>query len=692
MSDLTPADWARFYVDHGFELVEVKPNSKIPRKRDWPNCTTAPDHWEKNPDSNIGAKLGDSGIVSLDLDDLDATRGLFADFGIDLDALIAKAPTIQGQPGRLRVLFRATDTRLSRVALAWPSKDGELDANGKLNTPTVFELRGGHGYQDVLPPSRHPEGHVYQWLPGKALGELALPDLPPILSELWAGWAKWKPELERACPWAAKVEPKPATDTQRKQNSDVIGKWNQSHDIESILLAHGYEPKGKDRFLAPGSSSGLPGVKILDSGRVYSHHGSDPLGDGYAHDCFDVFRLLEHGGDFKAAVRDAASRLGLRRSEPPPANYEQDEHEPILVSLDNLGSIQPKPPAYLINPIIPRGHLTLLGGHGEAGKSQLKLTLGCHVAVGKPWAGLEVARGKVVVVSMEDPADIFLYRLKKIVREYAIDPVKLAANMTMIDASESGPLATEINDFGNKRLRFTPFAEKIRLLAQGADLLIIDGASDAYAADANSLVMVKQFLKTLISWVRGHGGAVLLLAHIDKSGARNGTAGNSYLGSVSWHNTPRSRLALVKDERVADTVHLKHEKLNLAKKLPEPITLQWNDDGVMVPVTTEVSAMVAKWAESTHDEDVYAAIKAALAAGVTIPTALTGAHTAWHMLLPFPELPTNLKTSGRGKKTVDAAMIRLQRAGRIRKETIKVNYKPRDRWVLADGTPQDEDA
>ena len=376
----------------------------------------------------------------------------------------------------------------------------------------------------------------------------------------------------------------------------------------------------------------------------------------------------------------------------PPANYEQDEHEPILVSLDNLGSIQPKPPAYLINPIIPRGHLTLLGGHGEAGKSQLKLTLGCHVAVGKPWAGLEVARGKVVVVSMEDPADIFLYRLKKIVREYAIDPVKLAANMTMIDASESGPLATEINDFGNKRLRFTPFAEKIRLLAQGADLLIIDGASDAYAADANSLVMVKQFLKTIISWVRGHGGAVLLLAHIDKSGARNGTAGNSYLGSVSWHNTPRSRLALVKDERVADTVHLKHEKLNLAKKLPEPITLQWNDDGVMVPVTTEVSAMVAKWAESTHDEDVYAAIKAALAAGVTIPTALTGAHTAWHMLLPFPELPTNLKTSGRGKKTVDAAMIRLQRAGRIRKETIKVNYKPRDRWVLADGTPQDEDA
>lgn len=403
MSDLTAADWARLYLDHGFELVEVKPGTKIPRKTEWQNITTAPEHWERRPDDNIGVKLGESRLASLDLDDLDASRALFADFGIDLDALIAKAPTLQGNPSRLRVLFRATDQRLRKVALAWPSKTGELDANGKLKTPTVFELRGGHGSQDVLPPSRHPEGHVYQWLPGKALGEVDLPELPPVLSELWAGWAKWKPELERACPWAQRVEPKPASDMQRKENGDVIGAWNSAHDIASILLAHNYVPKGKDRFLAPGSSSGLPGVKILDSGRVYSHHGSDPLGDGYSHDAFDVFRLLEHGGDFKAAVRDAASRLGLRRSEPPPIPPRPDTQGERRAWLTPVGELlkEPAPLEWLIKWILLPSSLAMIVGDPQGGKSLLAIWWAACISMGKSWLGRRVKRGPVVIIAGE---------------------------------------------------------------------------------------------------------------------------------------------------------------------------------------------------------------------------------------------------------------------------------------------------
>ena len=36
--------------------------------------------------------------------------------------------------------------------------------------------------------------------------------------------------------------------------------------------------------------------------RIYSHHGNDPLNDGYAHDSFDCFKILEHKGDEKAAL------------------------------------------------------------------------------------------------------------------------------------------------------------------------------------------------------------------------------------------------------------------------------------------------------------------------------------------------------------------------------------------------------
>jgi hypothetical protein len=70
----------------------------------------------------------------------------------------------------------------------------------------------------------------------------------------------------------------------------------------------------RQRFVAPGSSTGLAGVVILEGeGKqvVYSHHGSDPLGDGKPHDAFDVLRIVECGGDFHKALDQARERLGL---------------------------------------------------------------------------------------------------------------------------------------------------------------------------------------------------------------------------------------------------------------------------------------------------------------------------------------------------------------------------------------------
>ena len=58
----------------------------------------------------------------------------------------------------------------------------------------------------------------------------------------------------------------------------------------------------------------MPGVRVLpDSNppRVYSSHGGDVLADGHAHDSFDLYRLLEHGGDWKSAVKAAAALLGM---------------------------------------------------------------------------------------------------------------------------------------------------------------------------------------------------------------------------------------------------------------------------------------------------------------------------------------------------------------------------------------------
>jgi putative DNA primase/helicase len=63
--------------------------------------------------------------------------------------------------------------------------------------------------------------------------------------------------------------------------------------------------------LPPNSSTGNPGVKVFDDGRVFAHNASSPLSGDHSHDEFSVFTVLEHDGDAKAAYEAAARELGL---------------------------------------------------------------------------------------------------------------------------------------------------------------------------------------------------------------------------------------------------------------------------------------------------------------------------------------------------------------------------------------------
>lgn len=95
--------------------------------------------------------------------------------------------------------------------------------------------------------------------------------------------------------------------------ADVIRAFNDVHDIGALLERHGYLPKGRGRWLSPQSSSGAPGVRLLsETGKIISSH-DDALNDGHVHDAFDVFKILEHGGNQTAAIRAASKLLGMDR-------------------------------------------------------------------------------------------------------------------------------------------------------------------------------------------------------------------------------------------------------------------------------------------------------------------------------------------------------------------------------------------
>ncbi len=195
-ADASRAAWAAYYKTLGIVPCAIPPGRKGPIETGWTEQALSPEHWWERPEDGIGAVLGPSRLVSLDLDALPEARAVLAELGLDLDQLTACACLIRGNPARLRALFRApTDVVLSRRALTWPARE----KGGK--PVTVFELRAGP-VQDVLPPTIHPEtGKPYEWV--RAPWELDhLGELPPELLELWQGWDAWRPALEAMCPWA----------------------------------------------------------------------------------------------------------------------------------------------------------------------------------------------------------------------------------------------------------------------------------------------------------------------------------------------------------------------------------------------------------------------------------------------------------------------------------------------------------
>ena len=340
------ADWARKYIEvFGLALVPIEPGQKAPKGNAWnkpggffSDAELAAAFWREHPTHNLGVVLGESRLCSLDVDDALWTRHILRELlGLELEGMADKFPCVIGNPVRMRILFFAPEnSTLKRHALTWPSANDPEGAKFKSTITllkeaksagdkaseqvlkaladkyrpfTVFELRAGL-VQDVLPPSIHPgTGKPYIWkTPPVASG---FPLLLPELLNAWQNWDLFKRDAEAVCPWAVKTKPAAKTKTSSVEGASpsVIEQFNRAHDVESLLTAYGYTQHGQ-RWLCPQSSTGLPGVSVTD-GKVYSHHGADPLANGHQNDAFAVYCLLEHGGDVSKAVKAAARLLGL---------------------------------------------------------------------------------------------------------------------------------------------------------------------------------------------------------------------------------------------------------------------------------------------------------------------------------------------------------------------------------------------
>lgn len=339
-----------------WKLCKLRPKSKAPMLANWTtqviNADTAALAFN-NDIHGMGLVHKESGTGAFDVDSLEWARVAFDDFGIPIDEILQGYPRIAGREGRDKILFRLPPG-LATQKLVWPAPS--VDSK----PITVFELRA-EGGQDVLPPSIHPDtGRAYEWVVDPLSFIDGIPMAPAILISLWADWPSFKKQFEQACPWANKhaETPKAVVRQVSTDHGNVIGAFNSAYSIPELLKECGYRQRGT-RWLSPSSSSGIPGVVVLkDSGKCYSHHASDVLNDGHAHDAFDLFLMLQHNNDFPSAIKAAARQLGIekQRATPPPVDMSRllesagKETKPIKRGDAEAKSVIPETPNQLLSP------------------------------------------------------------------------------------------------------------------------------------------------------------------------------------------------------------------------------------------------------------------------------------------------------------------------------------------------------
>lgn len=384
-----------------------------------------------------------------------------------------------------------------------------------------------------------------------------------------------------------------------------IEAYNAEYPLAQCLEIYGYKRVGK-KWLSPNSESGNAGVSIQGN-RWTSSHGSDGKigrpnknGGGCNGDAFDLFIHYEHGGDRNAALIAAgdmftvngktlskANQTAFKATQSTAKDLSQavsDNNDPPFrrVSLHDVFTNPSPPQKYVWGGRVPFEALTLLAAHGGTGKSLFGLQLAAHTAAGKPFLGLPTERAKTLFFSAEDSTGTIRRRMAGICGADNLDPAEVDNNLIVLDATDAPCLFHEKFEDGVKSGAVSAGYSELKAMieAEGVAFLIVDNASDTYGANPVDRQAVTQFIRALVKLVQDAGGAVLLLAHVNKATSSAGdkqTNTEGYADSAAWHNAARSRLFL--NANASDgTLTLAHQKNNYGLKQPD-LNMVFRDDG-----------------------------------------------------------------------------------------------------------------
>ncbi len=336
-----------------------------------------------------------------------------------------------------------------------------------------------------------------------------------------------------------------------------------------------------------------------------------------------------------------------------------------LVPMDwgNLANTQPEPTEWRLEGWLPEGTVTLLSANGGVGKSNLSLQLGVALAQGMPLFDLATKPSKVLILSGEDEARTVHFRVANICQDLGLSMSELRDRLIVYDLTQADCVLWRDGAVTDRMQWLADVT-----VATGANVVMIDNASDVFASNENDRTEVRGFMRALNLIANVTRAAVLLLAHVDKASVRGGAgldSNTTFSGSTAWNNSARSRWAMVRD---ADNVVLRHEKCNLGP-LQEEMRIEF-DQGAKVfkrfgtiPGQKAAQTLV----RNTQRAVILQLISRAVIAGVNLSMNSNSPRSnIYNVLADDTEFPNRLD-----RKTFFGIMRDMEREGLVALETYK---------------------